>query len=67
MVALTKLGAALWTGSSAMLSESIHSAVDMGNELLLLYGMRRAERKPDHDHPFGYGREVYFGALWWRS
>ena len=63
MVALTKLGAALWTGSSAMLSESIHSAVDMGNELLLLYGMRRAERKPDHDHPVGYGREVYFWSF----
>lgn len=63
MVALTKLWAALWTGSSAMLSESIHSAVDMGNELLLLYGMQRAERRPDHDHPFGYGREVYFWSF----
>lgn len=63
MVAVTKLWAALWTGSSAMLSESIHSVVDMGNELLLLYGMRRANRRPDRDHPFGYGREVYFWSF----
>lgn len=63
MVALTKLAAALWTGSSAMLSESIHSAVDMGNELLLLYGMRRAETRPDPEHPFGYGRELYFWSF----
>lgn len=63
MVALTKLAAALWTGSSAMLSECIHSAVDMGNELLLLYGMRRADIRPDPDHPFGYGRELYFWSF----
>ena len=63
MVAVTKLWAAIWTGSSAMLSESIHSVVDMGNELLLLYGMRRAGQRPDRDHPFGYGREVYFWSF----
>ncbi|KAF1041290.1 MAG: Ferrous-iron efflux pump FieF [Herbaspirillum frisingense] len=63
MVALTKLAAALWTGSSAMLSECIHSAVDMGNELLLLYGMRRADIRPDPEHPFGYGRELYFWSF----
>lgn len=63
MVALTKLGAALWTGSSAMLSECIHSMVDTGNELLLLYGMRRADIRPDPEHPFGYGRELYFWSF----
>lgn len=63
MVAVTKLWAAIWTGSSAMLSESIHSVVDMGNELLLLYGMHRAGQRPDQDHPFGYGREVYFWSF----
>jgi len=63
LVAVTKLWAALWTGSSAMISESIHSVVDMGNELLLLYGMRRANQRPDRDHPFGYGREVYFWSF----
>ncbi len=63
LVALTKLWAAVWTGSSAMLSESVHSAVDMGNEILLLYGMHRAKRRPDRDHPFGYGREVYFWSF----
>ncbi len=63
LVALTKLWAALWTGSSAMLSESIHSVVDMGNEILLLYGMRRAKQRPDHDHPLGHGREIYFWSF----
>lgn len=63
MVALTKLWAAIWTGSSAMLSECIHSTVDMGNELLLLYGLRRADLRPDRDHPFGYGRELYFWSF----
>jgi len=63
LVAVTKLWAALWTGSSAMLSESIHSLVDMGNEFLLLYGLHRANQRPDHDHPLGYGREVYFWSF----
>src|SRR6202140_3605493 len=46
LIALTKFGAAAWTGSSAMLSEGIHSVVDTGNELLLLYGLRRAKVRP---------------------
>jgi len=53
LVAVTKAGAAAFTGSSAMLSEAVHSFVDTGNELLLLYGMRRARRAPDRDHPAG--------------
>jgi cation diffusion facilitator family transporter len=63
LVALTKFGAAALTGSSAMVSEAIHSLVDTGNELLLLYGLRRAARPPDEHHPLGHGRELYFWSF----
>jgi cation diffusion facilitator family transporter len=63
LVALTKFGAAWWTGSSAMLSEGLHSLVDTSNQLLLLYGMHRAELPPDEKRPLGYGRELYFWSF----
>jgi cation diffusion facilitator family transporter len=63
LVAATKFAASAWTGSSAMFSEGIHSVVDMGNELLLLYGLHRGAVRPDHEHPLGHGREVYFWSF----
>src|SRR3569623_855055 len=63
LVALTKFAAAFWTGSSAMLSEAIHSTVDTADQVVLLYGLSRAERPPDALHPLGYGRELYFWSF----
>jgi cation diffusion facilitator family transporter len=63
LVAATKTFAAVFTGSAAMLSEAIHSFVDSTNEVLLLYGIHRARRRPDVEHPFGHGREIYFWSF----
>jgi Cation efflux family len=62
-IAATKFGAFLFTSSTAMLTEAIHSTVDTGNEALLLFGLDRAARPPDETHPFGHGMEIYFWSF----
>ncbi|MFK8029260.1 MAG: cation diffusion facilitator family transporter [Gammaproteobacteria bacterium] len=63
LIAITKFIAAVITGSSAMFSEGIHSLVDTGNQVLLLYGLRRAKRPASRRFPFGHGKEIYFWSF----
>jgi cation diffusion facilitator family transporter len=62
-IAATKLTAAYFSGSAAMTSEGVHSLVDTSNELLLLYGMKRAAARRSREHPLGHGRELYFWSF----
>ena len=62
-IALAKGGAAIWTGSGAMLAETIHSIADCANQVLLLIGLKRAARPATAEHPLGYGKAMYFWSL----
>jgi divalent metal cation (Fe/Co/Zn/Cd) transporter len=60
-IALAKFAAAWISGSTAMLTEGIHSLVDTGDQVLLLVGQKRSETPADTTHPLGYGMEIYSG------
>ena len=62
-IAVTKTAAAVITGSGAMLAESIHSYADCGNQGLLFLGLKASKKKPDPEHPLGYGKEIYFWSF----
>ncbi len=62
-IALAKIVAAFWTGSGSLLAEAVHSFADCGNQILLLIGMKRSQKKPTDIHPMGFGRETYIWSM----
>ena len=63
VIALAKTGGAVFTGSSSMLAEAIHSYADCANQALLIWGLKEGRRVPDPDHPLGYGRAIFFWSF----
>src|SRR5215218_2743714 len=63
LIALAKTGGAIFTGSSSMLAEAIHSYADCANQALLLWGLREGRRRPSPEHPLGYGKAIYFWSF----
>jgi cation diffusion facilitator family transporter len=63
LIAVAKSGGAIFTGSSSMLAEAIHSYADCANQALLLWGLREGKRRPSADHPLGYGKAIYFWSF----
>lgn len=62
-IGITKLIAAIYTGSGSMLAEAIHSFADTSNQILLFIGLKRSKRPPDEKHPLGYGKTIYFWSF----
>jgi cation diffusion facilitator family transporter len=62
-IAVSKYIAAYITGSGSMLAEAVHSTADCGNQVLLLVGLKRSRREPNHEYPLGYGKETYFWSF----
>src|SRR5215216_3379456 len=62
-IAIAKTAGAIYTGSSSMLAEAIHSYADCGNQALLIWGLKEARRSPTPDHPLGFGKAIYFWSF----
>ena len=63
VIAIAKTFTAVYTGSGSMMAESVHSYADTGNQLLLLWGLKRSKKEPDSGHPLGYGKAIYFWSF----